>query len=88
MKLMGPYIKHFTNPAFIEQCPSYKFKEYLDQNNYKKYKLVKVVEGMEGAIINGEYAYRLTDKKGNQIGNDVWAGSDKDAWDLLLEEAK
>lgn len=41
MKLIGKYIKHFTSMAFVEECPTYKYKDYLDQNNYKKYKLVK-----------------------------------------------
>lgn len=65
MNLILPYLKHFTSKWFIEECPTYKYKEYLDQNNYKKFKLVKVIE--EG-IINGEYEYKLIDKGGNIIG--------------------
>ena len=66
----------------MQECPTFKYKEYLDQNNYKKYKLTKVIE--EG-IINGEYMYKLTDKTGNVIGEPIRASNDKDAWDVLLE---
>jgi hypothetical protein len=65
LTLIEKYIKHFTSLSFVEECPTFKYKEYLDQNNYKKYKLSKVLE--EG-IVNGEYLYRLTDKTGNVIG--------------------
>lgn len=44
MGVMEPYIRHFTDLAFVEQSPNYKYKEYLDQNNYKKLKLAKVIE--------------------------------------------
>lgn len=81
--MMEKYIKHFTNISFVEECPTYKFKEYLDQNNYKKYKLVKILE--EG-IVKGEYMYQLTDKTGNSIGEAVRAANDKDVWDVLLEQ--
>ena len=64
MRVMAPYIRHFTDLAFVEQSPNYKYKEYLDQNNYKKLKLIKVSE--EG-IANGEYFYRFSDKSGNII---------------------
>ena len=64
MRVMAPYIRHFTDLAFVEQSPNYKYKEYLDQNNYKKLKLIKVSE--EG-IVNGEYLYRFSDKSGNVI---------------------
>ena len=50
LDLIEKYIKHFTSLSFVQECPTFKYKEYLDQNNYKKYKLVKVLE--EG-IING-----------------------------------
>lgn len=85
MGLMQKYIKHFTSITFVEQCPTYKYKEYLDQNNYKKYKLVKVIEQ---GIVNGEYMYKLTDKSGNVIGEPVRASNDKNAWDVLLEQSK
>jgi len=65
MNMVEPYIKHFTSMSFIEQSPTYKFKEYLDQNNYKKIKLEKV--SGEG-VVNGEYLYRFKDKSGNIIG--------------------
>lgn len=48
MGLMEKYIKHFTSLDFVSECPTFKYKDYLDQNNYKKYKLVKVVE--EGIV--------------------------------------
>lgn len=43
MGLIEKYLKHFTSMNFVEECPTYKYKDYLDQNNYKKYKLVKKV---------------------------------------------
>ena len=46
---------------------------------------MKVVE--EG-MVDGQYLYRLTDKKGNTIGQEVRASNDKDAWDELLEISK
>lgn len=78
MNLIGGYIKHFTSISFIEQCPNYKYKEYLNQNNYKKYKLAKV---MDEGIIDGQYLYRLVDRQGSSIGEEVRASNDKDAWD-------
>lgn len=82
MGLMGPYIRHFTDLSFVEQSPNYKYKEFLDQNNYKKLKLVKVVE--EG-IINGEYLYRFSDKTGSIIERELRASNDKDAWDKFFD---
>lgn len=83
--MMEKYIRHFTSVSFVKDSPSFKYKEYLDQNNYKKYKLTKVVE--EG-IINGEYMYTLIDKSGNVIEEAVRASNEKDAWDMLLESKK
>lgn len=82
MGVMEPYIRHFTDLAFVEQSPNYKYKEYLDQNNYKRLKVVKVVE--EG-IINGEYLYRFSDKNGNMIERELRASNDKDAWDKFFD---
>lgn len=82
LNLTEKYIKHFTSIEFVRECPNYKFKEYLDQNNYKKYRLQKVQE--EG-IVEGKYLYQLTDKNGNIIGEPVRAVSEKDAWDVLFE---
>lgn len=65
MNMIEKYIRHFTSTSFIEQSPTYKFKEYLDQNNYKKIKISKVAE--EG-ISDGGYLYRFSDKSGNMIG--------------------
>ena len=81
MRVMAPYIRHFTDLAFVEQSPNYKYKEYLDQNNYKKLKLTKVSE--EG-IVNGEYLYRFSDKSGNVI-RELRASNDKDAWDKFFD---
>ena len=82
MGVMEPYIRHFTDLSFVEQSPNYKYKEYLDQNNFKKIKLIKVVEE---AIIDGEYLYRFSDKAGNLIGKEFRASNDKDAWDKFYE---
>lgn len=82
MGVMEPYIRHFTDLSFVEHSPNYKYKEYLDQNNFKKIKLTKVVEE---AIIDGEYLYRFSDKAGNLVGKEFRASNDKDAWDKFYE---
>lgn len=81
MRIMGPYIRHFTDLSFVEQSPNFKYKEYLDQNNYKKLKLMKVIEE---EIINGEYLYRFADKTGNLI-KELRASNAKDAWDKFFD---
>lgn len=78
---MLPYIKHFTDLSFVEQSPNFKYKEYLDQNNYKNLKMVKVIEE---EIVNGEYLYRFSDRTGNLI-KDIRASNDKDAWDKFFD---
>lgn len=82
MQMIEPYIRHFTDMSFIEQSPNYKFKEYLDQNNYKQ---VKVVKSFEESVVAGEYMYKFTDKAGNVIGESVSATNEKDAWDKFFD---
>lgn len=83
MGVIEPYVKHFTDFSFVEQSPSFKCKEYLDQNNYKTIKVNKINE--EEKIINGEYLYQFSDKTGNKIGLEIRASNEKDAWDKFIE---
>jgi dsRNA-specific ribonuclease len=43
MNKIKSFIDHFASMSFVSQSPSFKYKEYLDHNNYKNIKIVKNV---------------------------------------------
>ena len=45
---------------------------------------MKLLKVLEEEIINGEYLYRFSDKKGNLI-KELRASNDKDAWDKFFD---
>lgn len=64
LNFAGKFFNHFTEMDNLKVYPAYKFREYLQKNNYRNYKIVKDSSAQPE---NGKFRFILTDQKGTVI---------------------